>query len=207
MLQSSQTNRPTCPDSPGAQLDLTSPPLGAPATASGFAKGSALQGNAKSMMAAGNIYYYGKTGDKPDYAKALSFYRKVANSKGSPSTAAHANFNLGIMHQMGQGLAQDFHLAKRYYDISKSNHQDAAVPVAIALYWLQAHVWFADSDLKAWVDGWWDRHVTVSQSTGGTKHIKVEQTIDGETLALVLLSVLLAITLRALHRRARSAAR
>ena len=53
----------------------------------------------------------------------------------------------------------------------------------------------------------WDRHVTVSQSTGVTKHIRVEQTIDGETLALVLLSVLLAITLRALHRRARSAAR
>ena len=171
-----------------------------------YHKGSALQGNAKSMMAAGNIYYYGKTGDEPDYPKALSFYRKVANSKGSPSTAAHANFNLGIMHQMGQGLAQDFHLAKRYYDISKSNHQDAAVPVAIALYWLQAHVWYADSDLKAWVDGWWDRHVTVSESAGGTKHIKVEQTIDGETLALVLLSVLLVITLRALHRRARSAA-
>jgi SEL1 protein len=35
-------------------------------------------------------------------------------SRGSPQSM----FNLGYMHQYGIGLPQDFHLAKRYFDMA-----------------------------------------------------------------------------------------
>eukprot|EP00854_Cymbomonas_tetramitiformis_P029936 gene29936-37363_t len=42
-------------------------------------------------------------------------------------------FNLGVLHEHGQGLTQDLHLAKRYYDMAKNAHPDAALPVTLAL--------------------------------------------------------------------------
>lgn len=42
-------------------------------------------------------------------------------------------FNLGYMHELGHGMRQDFHLAKRFYDQAAETSADAKVPVALAL--------------------------------------------------------------------------
>ena len=46
---------------------------------------------------------------------------------------AQAMFNLGYMHELGHGMRQDIHLAKRFYDMAAETSADAKVPVALAL--------------------------------------------------------------------------
>lgn len=51
----------------------------------------------------------------------------------------HAIFNLGIMHEAGDGVQQDFHLAKRFYDQAAEFDADARTPRALALMLLNSH--------------------------------------------------------------------
>lgn len=46
---------------------------------------------------------------------------------------AQAMFNLGYMHEHGQGLPFDLHLAKRYYDQALELDHAAKLPVTLAL--------------------------------------------------------------------------
>ena len=46
---------------------------------------------------------------------------------------AQAMFNLGYMHEHGQGLPFDLHLAKRYYDQALEIDPAAKLPVTLAL--------------------------------------------------------------------------
>lgn len=46
---------------------------------------------------------------------------------------AQAMFNLGYMHEHGQGLPLDLHLAKRYYDQALAVDPAAKLPVSLAL--------------------------------------------------------------------------
>lgn len=46
---------------------------------------------------------------------------------------AQAMFNLGYMHEHGQGLPFDLHLAKRYYDQALEVDHAAKLPVTLAL--------------------------------------------------------------------------
>eukprot|EP01008_Symbiontida_sp_HLA12_P000031 NODE_1030_length_684_cov_252.659537_g1021_i0.p1 GENE.NODE_1030_length_684_cov_252.659537_g1021_i0~~NODE_1030_length_684_cov_252.659537_g1021_i0.p1 ORF type:complete len:166 (+),score=45.89 NODE_1030_length_684_cov_252.659537_g1021_i0:28-525(+) len=57
------------------------------------------------------------------------------------STWAQAMFNLGYMHEIGEQVPQDFHLAKRYYDAAAAASSDATIPVSIALSRLSARQW------------------------------------------------------------------
>ena len=52
---------------------------------------------------------------------------------------AQAMFNLGYMHEHGQGLPFDLHLAKRYYDQALEIDPAAKLPVTLALasLWLR----------------------------------------------------------------------
>lgn len=52
-----------------------------------------------------------------------------------------ALFNLGYMHEHGEGLPLDLHLAKRRYDEALGIDSDAALPVKLALagLWLRMH--------------------------------------------------------------------
>ena len=36
-------------------------------------------------------------------------------------------FNLGYMHELGHGMPQDIHLAKRFYDMAADTSTDAKV--------------------------------------------------------------------------------
>lgn len=60
---------------------------------------------------------------------------------------AQAMFNLGYMHEHGQGLPLDLHLAKRYYDQAIEVDPAAKLPVKLALVslWMRKH--YADNFL------------------------------------------------------------
>ena len=57
--------------------------------------------------------------------------------------SAQAMWNLGWMHENGIGIDQDFHLAKRHYDLAlETNPREANLPVVLALYKLRFRSWW-----------------------------------------------------------------
>lgn len=79
-----------------------------------------------------------------DLQIASRYYRTAAETSQSP----RANFNLGYMYEWGLGVPQDFHLAKRHYDLAVSGpSKQGEVPVAIALYGLHVHKFLAKYSL------------------------------------------------------------
>jgi SEL1 protein len=73
---------------------------------------SAEQKNVDSMVKMGDYYLMG-LGTTPDQEKAAQCYQAAAETMRS----AQAMWNLGWMHENGIGIDQDFHLAKRHYDL------------------------------------------------------------------------------------------
>merc|ERR1739845_153557 len=65
---------------------------------------------------------------------AARYYIKAAKEHNS----ARGNYNLGFMHEWGIGLAQDFPLAKRYYDLA-AKLGEAVFAVKIALVCMYFH--------------------------------------------------------------------
>lgn len=47
-----------------------------------------------------------------------------------------AYWNLGWMYQSGKGVARDWHLAKRYYDLSRETGEEAGLAVWFSLWGL-----------------------------------------------------------------------
>lgn len=64
---------------------------------------------------------------------------------------AQAMFNLGYMHEHGQGLPFDLHLAKRYYDQALSIDSAAKLSVTLALASLWIRKNYANSFLVSLV--------------------------------------------------------
>lgn len=65
---------------------------------------------------------------------------------------AQAMFNLGYMHEHGQGLPYDLHLAKRYYDEALEHDSAAKLPVTLALSSLWVRKNYADSFVVSFFD-------------------------------------------------------
>jgi len=95
---------------------------------------SAQQGNAEAFLRVGDCYYYGCGGLSRDKVEAAMFYQLAADLRNT-----HAIFNLGLMHEGGDGVQQDFHLAKRFYDQAAEVDIDARLPRAVALFLLSSH--------------------------------------------------------------------
>ncbi|KAI5293916.1 ERAD-associated protein [Ascosphaera acerosa] len=124
---------------------------------------SARQHNGDSLLKMGDYYYYGiggsardtglntrtndttdDDGDSDRLGNAVACYQTAAESYHS----AQAFFNLGWMHENGLGVAaQDFHMAKRYYDLALEASPNAYLPVKLALLKLRAR------RLWGWVTG------------------------------------------------------
>lgn len=81
-------------------------------------------------------------GTDKDYERAAEAYMHAQSESN-----AQAMFNLGYMHEHGQGLPLDLHLAKRYYDQAIEVDAAAKLPVKLALLslWMRKH--YADSFL------------------------------------------------------------
>lgn len=110
-----------------------SPVLNNPSLALIFYTRSSRQGNIDSLVKMGD-YYLDGIGTERDVDKAVKCYTGAAEYQQS----AQALFNLGWMHENGVGLDQDFHLAKRYYDLALATNEEAYLPVKLSLLKLRA---------------------------------------------------------------------
>ncbi|CZR54843.1 related to HRD3-involved in degradation of Hmg2p [Phialocephala subalpina] len=93
---------------------------------------SAKQLNIDSLVKMGD-YYLGGVGAQADLEKAASCYTAASEYHQS----AQALYNLAWMHENGVGLNQDFHLAKRYYDLALETNEEAYLPVTLSLFKLR----------------------------------------------------------------------
>ncbi|CAK7205011.1 ERAD-associated protein [Sporothrix eucalyptigena] len=89
---------------------------------------SSRQNNVDSLVKMGDYYLYG-IGTEQSIDKAVQCYTGASEYHQS----AQALYNLGWMHENGVGLDQDFHLAKRYYDIALATNEEAYLPVTLSL--------------------------------------------------------------------------
>ncbi|KAI4684659.1 uncharacterized protein J4E88_004100 [Alternaria novae-zelandiae] len=109
---------------------------------------SAEQKNVDAMVKMGDYYLMG-LGTQPDSEKAAACYQAAAETMRS----AQAMWNLGWMHENGIGIDQDFHLAKRHYDLAlETNPREAYLPVVLALYKLRFRSWwntFTNGNIKS----------------------------------------------------------
>lgn len=95
---------------------------------------SASQGNADALVMLGDFHYYGSAALAASPAMSATFYQRAADLHHT-----QAIFNLGVMHEVGDGVAQDFHLAKRFYDLAASVDKNARLPRDLALIAMDVH--------------------------------------------------------------------
>ncbi len=95
---------------------------------------SAKQANIDSLLKMGDYYVSGFGISAPDPDKASTCYHTAAEAHHS----AQALWNLGWMHENGIAAEQDFHMAKRYYDLALETNSEAYLPVKLALIKLRA---------------------------------------------------------------------
>ncbi|KAM0753405.1 HCP-like protein [Meredithblackwellia eburnea MCA 4105] len=122
---------------------------------------SAAQDNVDALVKMGDYYYKGigvdsaasasgGTGGAPQLERAAACYQSAATAR----TSAMAMWNLGWMHEHGKGVTQDFHLAKRYYDLALETSSDAYLPATLSLMSLYVRslyntIFGTDEDLKS----------------------------------------------------------
>lgn len=107
---------------------------------------SAKQANIDSLVKMGD-YYLAGTGIGSDAEKASTCYHTAAEAHHS----AQAYWNLGWMHENGVAVAQDFHMAKRYYDLALETNAEAYLPVKLSLLKLRARSYWnsiTNGDIK-----------------------------------------------------------
>ncbi|KAJ5091359.1 Tetratricopeptide-like helical [Penicillium alfredii] len=121
---------------------------------------SAKQANIDSLVKMGD-YYLSGIGAILDADKASTCYHNAAEAHHS----AQAYWNLGWMHENGVAVAQDFYMAKRYYDLALETNTEAYLPVKLSL-------------LKLRIRGYWNRI-----TNGNINPIREEQ---GTTLTMNL---------------------
>jgi SEL1 protein len=98
---------------------------------------SARQANIDSLIKMGDWYLYGHGLSHPDPSKAAACYQAAVES-----LSAMGMWNLGWCHENGIGVEQDFHLAKRYYDMAAQTNIEAHLPVSLSLVKLRARSWY-----------------------------------------------------------------
>ncbi|GBE81290.1 HCP-like protein [Sparassis crispa] len=119
---------------------------------------SAAQRNVDALVKVGDYYYHGL--GVPDeqedirWEKAAGYYQSAADTQMS----ALAMWNLGWMYENGVGVPQDFHLAKRHYDLALDTNSEAYMPVVLSLIKLHARsLWHTlmggANGLSLWGDG------------------------------------------------------
>lgn len=94
---------------------------------------SARQANIDSRVKMGDYYLKG-IGTEADVDKASTCYQSAADGHHS----AQAFWNLGWMHENGIAVEQDFHMAKRFYDLALETNSEAYLPVKLSLIKLRA---------------------------------------------------------------------
>ncbi|GFN14286.1 ERAD-associated protein [Aspergillus tubingensis] len=107
---------------------------------------SAKQANIDSLLKMGDYYLTGM-GIAADAEKASTCYHTAAEVHYS----AQAYWNLGWMHENGVAVDQDFHMAKRYYDLALETSSEAYLPVKLSLLKLRMRGywnWLTNGDIN-----------------------------------------------------------
>lgn len=103
-----------------------------------FYRRAASLGNVVARLKLGDYYYFGRGGLKEQPDLAMEHYRLAAARHSS-----QAMYNLGTMYETGVGVAaQDYQLAKRWYDSAITTDPMARFPVNIALFKLSVKSWW-----------------------------------------------------------------
>ncbi|KAG6920181.1 hypothetical protein DXG01_004950 [Tephrocybe rancida] len=94
---------------------------------------AAGQRNIDALVKVGDYYYHGlgvsEEEDSTRLEKAARYYQSAADTQ----LSALAMWNLGWMYENGIGVPQDFHLAKRHYDLALETNSEAYLPVLLSL--------------------------------------------------------------------------
>ncbi|KAG2015685.1 MMS2 [Coprinopsis cinerea AmutBmut pab1-1] len=104
---------------------------------------AAGQRNIDALVKVGDYYYHGlgvssQESEQSRLEKAARYYQSAADTQMS----ALAMWNLGWMYENGIGVPQDFHLAKRHYDLALETNSEAYLPVMLSLVKLYARsIW------------------------------------------------------------------
>ncbi|KAJ4493785.1 HCP-like protein [Lentinula edodes] len=126
---------------------------------------AAAQRNIDALVKVGDYYYHGL--GVPDekesfrYEKAAKYYQSAADTQMS----ALAMWNLGWMYENGVGVPQDFHLAKRHYDLAAQTNSEAYLPVFFSLAKLYVRsIWHTMLGGKGGLNIWFDEEDSDIQS-------------------------------------------
>ncbi|EJD08119.1 HCP-like protein, partial [Fomitiporia mediterranea MF3/22] len=99
---------------------------------------SAYQRNIDALVKVGDYYFHGfgisDEEKKKRWERAAAFYQSAVDTQ----VSAMAMWNLGWMYENGVGVPQDFHLAKRHYDLALETNSEAYLPVVLSL--IKLHV-------------------------------------------------------------------
>ncbi|KDR75713.1 hypothetical protein GALMADRAFT_69060 [Galerina marginata CBS 339.88] len=94
---------------------------------------AAAQRNIDALVKVGDYYYHGlgvaEESEQSRLEKAARYYQSASDTQMS----ALAMWNLGWMYENGVGVSQDFHLAKRHYDLALETNSEAYLPVVLSL--------------------------------------------------------------------------
>ncbi|KAL5483221.1 HRD3 [Sanghuangporus weigelae] len=94
---------------------------------------SAYQRNFDALVKVGDYYFHGLGVPEEEFDKraerAAAFYQSAVDTQ----VSALAMWNLGWMYENGIGVPQDFHLAKRHYDLALETNSEAYLPVVLSL--------------------------------------------------------------------------
>ncbi|WPH03450.1 Hypothetical protein R9X50_00633000 [Acrodontium crateriforme] len=104
---------------------------------------SAKQDNVDSLVKMGD-YYLSGMGTPMSAENAAVCYQAATEVLPDNMQSAQAMWNLGWMHENGVGIEQDFHLAKRFYDLALETNKEAYLPVKLSLFKLQWRSWWND---------------------------------------------------------------
>ncbi|KAF6760305.1 hypothetical protein DFP72DRAFT_102262 [Ephemerocybe angulata] len=151
-----------------------------PATASNDTASLALtqwiraagQRNIDALVKVGDYYYHGlgvsaEENETTRLEKAARYYQSAADTQ----TSALAMWNLGWMYENGIGVPQDFHLAKRHYDLALETNAEAYLPVILSLGKLYLRsIWHTLTGGKNGLNLWYPDETETGHS-GDTKEI------------------------------------
>lgn len=153
------------------------------------------QGNEHAALLIGDAYYYGR-GTERDYDRAADAYMHAKSQSN-----AQAMFNLGYMHEHGQGRPLDLHLAKRYYDQALEIDAAAKLPVMLALASLWIRRNYANSFLVDLIDSLPSVYPKVEE---WIKNVVMEE--GNATILTLFVCLLTVLYLRERQRRQAAAA-
>ncbi|TEB38352.1 HCP-like protein [Coprinellus micaceus] len=144
---------------------------------------AAGQRDVDALVKVGDYYYHGlgvsaEENETQRLEKAARYYQSAADTQ----TSALAMWNLGWMYENGVGVPQDFHLAKRHYDLALETNAEAYLPVILSLGKLYIRsIWHTVTGGQNGLNIWTPDEVDTVGRPGDAKEIdgkKGEETMD-----------------------------